>query len=191
MSLGSVWMLGACGMGVGPLAVYLKGEGWEVSGWDDSTGSPMELQLADAEIPLLRDPWAAGRSPSLVGRSSAVKPGHPALALAEGKGARVLRRGELLAELAACRTPAVLVPLPGAADDHQTANAEHLAAAHAAVHLPEARLAELTDEVVRRLDDVAGLERMRSALAAADAANRWDELHRHVLTCAAEGRAAR
>ena len=57
----SAWMLGACGMGVGPLAIYLKGEGWDVSGWDDSTGSPMELQLANAEIPLLRDPWAAGR----------------------------------------------------------------------------------------------------------------------------------
>ena len=23
----SAWMLGACGMGVGPLAIYLKGEG--------------------------------------------------------------------------------------------------------------------------------------------------------------------
>lgn len=103
MSAGSAWMLGACGMGVGPLAIYLKGEGWEVSGWDDSTGSPMELQLADAEIPLLRDPWAAGRRPGLVGRSSAVKPGHPALTLAESKGARVLRRGELLAERVADR----------------------------------------------------------------------------------------
>ena len=29
----SAWMLGACGMGVGPLAIYLKGEGWDVSGW--------------------------------------------------------------------------------------------------------------------------------------------------------------
>ena len=68
----SAWMLGACGMGVGPLAIYLKGQGWDVSGWDDSTGSPMELQLANADIPLLRDPWTAGRHPSVVGRSSAV-----------------------------------------------------------------------------------------------------------------------
>ncbi|MFM9168250.1 MAG: Mur ligase domain-containing protein, partial [Verrucomicrobiota bacterium] len=103
MSAGSAWMLGACGMGVGPLAIYLKGEGWEVSGWDASTGRPMELPLADAEIPLLREPWAAGRRPGLVGRSSAVKPGHPALTLAESKGARVLRRGELLAERVADR----------------------------------------------------------------------------------------
>lgn len=99
----SAWMLGACGMGVGPLAIYLKGAGWEVSGWDDATGSPMELQLANADVPLLRDPWAAGRHPSVVGRSSAVKPGHPALALAEQHGVRSLRRGELLAECVAGR----------------------------------------------------------------------------------------
>ena len=100
---GSAWMLGACGMGVGPLALYLKGDGWDVSGWDDSTGSPMELQLANGEVPLLRDPWAAGRRPSVVGRSSAVKAGHPALALAESHGVRTLRRGELLAEAVASR----------------------------------------------------------------------------------------
>lgn len=100
---GSAWMLGACGMGVGPLAIYLKGEGWEVSGWDDATGSPMENQLATAEIPLLRDPWAAGRRPAVVGRSSAVKSGNPALALAGSHGVRTLRRGELLAEVVARR----------------------------------------------------------------------------------------
>ena len=99
----SAWMLGACGMGVGPLAIYLKGEGWDVSGWDDATGSPMELQLANADIPLLRDPWAAGRRPAVVGRSSAVKPGHAALALAERHEVRTLRRGELLAEAVARR----------------------------------------------------------------------------------------
>jgi len=90
-------------MGVGPLAIYLKGEGWDVSGWDDSTGSPMELQLATAEVPLLRDPWAAGRRPIVVGRSSAVKPGHAALDLALANDVRVLRRGELLAERVAHR----------------------------------------------------------------------------------------
>lgn len=99
----SAWLLGACGMGVGPLAIYLKGEGWDVSGWDDATGSPMELQLANAEIPLLRDPWAAGRHPEVVGRSSAIKTGHEALALAEKKSVRVLCRGELLAERVAER----------------------------------------------------------------------------------------
>lgn len=99
----SAWLLGACGMGVGPLAIYLKGEGWDVSGWDDATGSPMELQLANAEVPLLRDPWAAGRQPLVIGRSSAVKPGHASLDLAAAHDVRVLRRGELLAERVAHR----------------------------------------------------------------------------------------
>ncbi len=92
-----------------------------------------------------------------------------------------------LAELAACRTPAVLVPLPGAADDHQTANAGHLAGLGAAACVKESELARLTAEVNARLDDASGLARMREALAAADAANRWDELSRHVTACAAEG----
>jgi UDP-N-acetylmuramate-alanine ligase len=48
----SIWMLGACGMGVGPLAIYLKESGNEVYGWDDSTESPMENHLANADIPL-------------------------------------------------------------------------------------------------------------------------------------------
>ena len=99
----SAWMLGACGMGVGPLAIYLKGQGCDVSGWDDATGSPMEAHLATAEIPLLRDPWAAGRTPLVVGRSSAVKPGHPAMDLAARHPVRLLRRGELLAEAVAER----------------------------------------------------------------------------------------
>ncbi len=99
----SAWLLGACGMGVGPLGIYLKNDGWEVSGWDDATHSPMQVQLANAEIPLLRDPWAAGRRPTIVGRSSAVKPGHAALTLAEAHQVPVLRRGELLAESVAQR----------------------------------------------------------------------------------------
>jgi UDP-N-acetylglucosamine--N-acetylmuramyl-(pentapeptide) pyrophosphoryl-undecaprenol N-acetylglucosamine transferase len=44
------------------------------------------------------------------------------------------------AELSAWGLPAVLIPLPTAAADHQTRNAEALARAGSAVHLPEARL---------------------------------------------------
>jgi len=96
-----------------------------------------------------------------------------------------------LAELAACRTPAVLVPLPTAADDHQSANAEHLAGTGAAVCVRESEIAGLSAEVCARLDDASGLARMRTALAAADAANRWDELRRHAVAFAKEGRAGR
>jgi UDP-N-acetylglucosamine--N-acetylmuramyl-(pentapeptide) pyrophosphoryl-undecaprenol N-acetylglucosamine transferase len=50
----------------------------------------------------------------------------------------VSRAGAMMtAELLAWGVPAVLVPLPTAAADHQTRNAESLVAAGAAVHLPE------------------------------------------------------
>jgi len=81
-----------------------------------------------------------------------------------------------LAELATCRTPAVLVPLPTAADDHQTANARESQRAGAALLLPEAELTRLADVVFERLQDNAALSAMRDALALADAGNRWDAL---------------
>ncbi len=53
----------------------------------------------------------------------------------------VARSGAMTtAELCAFGLPAILVPLPTAAANHQTRNAEALAAAGAAVHLPEADL---------------------------------------------------
>jgi UDP-N-acetylglucosamine--N-acetylmuramyl-(pentapeptide) pyrophosphoryl-undecaprenol N-acetylglucosamine transferase len=53
----------------------------------------------------------------------------------------VARSGAMTtAELCAYGLPAILIPLPTAAADHQTRNAEALAAAGAAVHLPEASL---------------------------------------------------
>ena len=56
------------------------------------------------------------------------------------------------AELFAWGIPAILVPLPTAAADHQTHNARALAAAGAAVHLPQAELTvERLDREVRSL----------------------------------------
>jgi UDP-N-acetylglucosamine--N-acetylmuramyl-(pentapeptide) pyrophosphoryl-undecaprenol N-acetylglucosamine transferase len=81
-----------------------------------------------------------------------------------------------LAELATCRTPAVLIPLPSAADDHQTANARESERTGAAILLPEAELNRLAVVVFDRLHDNAALSVMRDALALADAANRWDAL---------------
>lgn len=96
----SVWLLGACGMGVGPLAVYMRGEGWDVSGWDDSADSPMLAFLEKSGVRLESSP---GAGVALVGRSAAVKPGHPLYNSAEKRGLRMLLRGELLAERAASK----------------------------------------------------------------------------------------
>ena len=53
----------------------------------------------------------------------------------------VARAGAMtMAELAAWGLPSVLVPLPTAAADHQSANAAAMAAAGAAVHVPQAAL---------------------------------------------------
>lgn len=93
----------------------------------------------------------------------------------------VARAGAMTtAELCAFGLPAVLVPLPSAAADHQTRNAGALSQAGAALHLPEARLtAETLWEAVRSvLEHPETASRMRAqALARGhpDAARRIAE----------------
>ena len=81
-----------------------------------------------------------------------------------------------VAELAAAGVPAVLVPLPGAPGDHQTANARRLADAGGAVLVPDGELdpARLVAEVEALLEDPSRLEAMAAAartLARPDAAS--------------------
>lgn len=73
-----------------------------------------------------------------------------------------------VAELAVVGLPAVLVPLPGAPGDHQTANARHLAGAGAAVLVPDAELdgRRLADEVDTLLASPDRLVAMAEAAAA-------------------------
>lgn len=68
------------------------------------------------------------------------------------------------AELCAFGLPAILVPLPSAAADHQTRNAEALGQAGAALHLPEVRLtaSTLLEAVRRILGDPETAARMRA-----------------------------
>lgn len=70
-----------------------------------------------------------------------------------------------VAELTAAGVPSILVPLPGAPGDHQTANARRLAEAGAAVLVPDAELdaARLALEVDRLLGDPPRLEAMGAA----------------------------
>ena len=83
----SAWLLGVCGMGVGPLAVYMCEEGWDISGWDDATDSPMLAFLEKAGVRLTSTPDS---DVALVGRSSAVKPGHPLYDLARERANRAM-----------------------------------------------------------------------------------------------------
>lgn len=82
-----------------------------------------------------------------------------------------------VAELAASGKPSLLIPFPEAADDHQTRNAEVLAAAHAALVLPQNRLTAdiLLGAIVGLFSDRIHLESMGSnarALAYPNAASR-------------------
>jgi UDP-N-acetylglucosamine--N-acetylmuramyl-(pentapeptide) pyrophosphoryl-undecaprenol N-acetylglucosamine transferase len=80
--------------------------------------------------------------------------------------AAVTRAGAVTtAELCAWGLPMILVPLPTAAADHQTANALALAAAGAAVHLAQASLT--VDVLDRAVRDVVLDVRTRDTVAAA------------------------
>ena len=70
-----------------------------------------------------------------------------------------------VAELAAVGMPAVLVPLPGAPGDHQTANARRLSAADGAVLVGDGELdaTRLVDEVDALLEDPDRLDSMAGA----------------------------
>ena len=66
-----------------------------------------------------------------------------------------------VAEVAVTGTPSILVPWPGAAEDHQTDNVRWLADQGGAVHLPEAELAELG----RRIDELRSNAELLAELA--------------------------
>ena len=74
-----------------------------------------------------------------------------------------------VAELAAIGVPSILVPWPGAAADHQTDNARSLAAAGAAVLLPESELtpARLAREIEQLRAEPSTLPTMAAAARAA------------------------
>ena len=86
-----------------------------------------------------------------------------------------------VAELAVVGLPAVLVPLPGAPGDHQTANARHLADADAAVLVPDAeldgpRLAAEVDALLAAPDRLAAMAHAARRTARPDAAERVADL---------------
>jgi UDP-N-acetylglucosamine--N-acetylmuramyl-(pentapeptide) pyrophosphoryl-undecaprenol N-acetylglucosamine transferase len=87
------------------------------------------------------------------------------------------------AELFAWGIPAVLVPLPTAAADHQTTNAKTLARAGAAVHLPQAELTvERLDNAMRRLlEDPAALSSLANAATTRARPNAAADIARRIL----------
>jgi len=88
--------LGVGGMGMAPLAIYLAQAGYEVSGQDDAL-------RAEVRGLLLRNGVRIEPLPEdcdLVAISSAIEPDHPEMASVRAKNCCVVKRGELLAEVA-------------------------------------------------------------------------------------------
>jgi UDP-N-acetylglucosamine--N-acetylmuramyl-(pentapeptide) pyrophosphoryl-undecaprenol N-acetylglucosamine transferase len=96
----------------------------------------------------------------------------------------VARAGAMTtSELFAWGLPAVLVPLPTAAADHQTTNAVTLEEAGAAIHVPQTQLTvERLDATVRRLiDQPAELRRLAEGAAARARPNAAQDIAAHIL----------
>ncbi len=123
----------------------------------------------------LRLIWATGRKSyeefaSLASPLIRVEPYLSPIADAYAAADMALTRAGAMttAELCAWRLPSVLVPLPTAAADHQTANARALADAGAALLLPQTELTadRLDTEIGALIGDPERLKRMAAAAAA-------------------------
>jgi len=91
--------VGVTGMGLGPLAVYLARSGWRVSGEDDAlekAAPELRARLVEAGVQLGPLPEDCER----VVISSAISKTHPTSVAAQARGLPIVRRGELLAEVA-------------------------------------------------------------------------------------------
>lgn len=81
-----------------------------------------------------------------------------------------------LAECIACRVPAVLVPYPFAADDHQTANAKYYQEKGAGVFVPQTEIGTLTETALDILSDDALSARFRDGIEKLSLEYVWDNV---------------
>lgn len=94
----------------------------------------------------------------------------------------IARAGAMtVAELAAWKLPSVLIPLPTAAGDHQSANARALAAAGAAVHLPEPGLS--AEMLARTVGDLLNDPTRLAGMAGAAGQRGRPEAARAIADC--------
>jgi UDP-N-acetylglucosamine--N-acetylmuramyl-(pentapeptide) pyrophosphoryl-undecaprenol N-acetylglucosamine transferase len=88
------------------------------------------------------------------------------------------------AELFAWGIPAIVVPLPTAAADHQTHNARALAAAGAAIHLPQSELTvdRLDREVRSLLSDASAMARLAAGASERARPDAAESIARRILS---------
>ena len=94
-----------------------------------------------------------------------------------------------LAELAAANCPAILVPLPSAADDHQRANARVVVESGAALAVEQDALSgeAFAEQVDELLADAGQLKKMSAAMAALDHPNAAQQIAGKVLRACEKG----
>lgn len=90
-------MLGVGGMGMAPLAMFLKQAGCKITGEDDNFHPRVHQMLIDAGVALSKK--SDLDSVDGIIYSNAIGPAHPALKSAGKVGAPIMRRGEFLATL--------------------------------------------------------------------------------------------
>ena len=152
-------------------------------------------KLVTTELPAdLKVIWASGRTlhpecdsyhhPPRVQVVPFIEPMAMAWAVAT---VAVARAGMMtLAELAAWGIPAILVPLPSAAADHQSHNARAAASAGAALHLPQQGLTPegLRSELLDLLGDHDRLSRMAVAAASRGRPDAARQIARKIIALA-------
>jgi UDP-N-acetylglucosamine--N-acetylmuramyl-(pentapeptide) pyrophosphoryl-undecaprenol N-acetylglucosamine transferase len=94
------------------------------------------------------------------------------------------RSGSTVWEIAAAGRPAIFVPYPFAAGDHQASNAEHFVRAGGAIMVRELDLDDVPDLVRSLLDDPERLARMGAAMAAAAKPNAAADIADELLALA-------
>lgn len=90
-----VHCVGVGGMGLGPLAIYLADCGVTVTGEDAALRDDIRPFLEKSGVSL----ESSSPDCDIVVYSSAINPDHPAFQTAQEGGCRIVRRGELLAEI--------------------------------------------------------------------------------------------
>ncbi len=98
------------------------------------------------------------------------------------------RAGASVYELAACGTPAILVPYPHATGDHQLKNARYFERAQAALVVPEAEIERVPALCRALLADAASLGAMAQAMRALARPRAADDIAEEVIALAAPRR---
>lgn len=95
-----IHIIGICGMGMSAIAQYLKQEGWDVQGSDQSSGNKTSAQLRSKNIAVF--PKAASnitKDISYIARSTAVKDNDPEIVMAKKLQIPIFSRSHVLSEI--------------------------------------------------------------------------------------------